>query len=168
MDPIVKKYFEDHPEEKEGVWKATYAYHTLPTDKYAHQFTGPERDAKCTVCGRTRELVRWDDLPPECGDYYEANPVIRDVIRKEEEKYAALLKRCEKIIKKDYSDVSKLTGEILSMLHHTHGADPNVVEGVLEVELPRALHEEYLVAYEKHSQTGKKGFKPKVIKVQGM
>jgi hypothetical protein len=70
LRPIVTKYFDEHPESKDAVMKAAYAYHDdLWPDDHAprHRFGGPERTATCSQCGRSREQVRWDELQPECA-----------------------------------------------------------------------------------------------------
>lgn len=84
------------------------------------------------------------------------NLKIAQVIKKEEEKYISSLKRNKNMILKKYSDESKLDGKTLSFLHHTHGCDPSLVEDILELDLPQALHDDYLREYIKHKQTGGK------------
>lgn len=165
---IAQQYFADHPEAKDEVMRAFWAYHG-PHHRLtegAHNFPGIARSSVCVACGRSREMVRWDDLPPTCQAWKFID--IAGVIKNEEEKFLRLQVGSRELILKKYSDASKLTGEILSMLHHTHGIDPTTVEDVLELNLPAALHEDYLAAYEKHSETGTKGLKREVIKVQGI
>jgi len=93
----------------------------------------------------------WVDLNKIRPVYY-----IARVIKKEEEKYQKMLKRNSRLIKKKYSDISKLDGKILSYLHHTHGCDPILLEGFLDQDLPQALHDAYLEEYAIHKQTGGK------------
>lgn len=56
------EYFEDHPEARDSAIRASYAYHGLG----AHNFASSDRTALCSLCGRTREEVRWGEEPPQC------------------------------------------------------------------------------------------------------
>jgi len=123
-----QSYFESHPKMRDGVMKAFHAYHVqhfrlFPT---AHNFTSTDRQSTCLWCGRTRELVRWDDLPAECQNRPAIKP-IDDTIIAEEEKAFALLEKAKEIVPKELAK-SGMNGLTLSILHHTHGFDPSIVE----------------------------------------
>lgn len=62
---IAREYFTAHADQMDGVVKATYAWHD-PDLPDAHAFPDKGREAACQRCGRTRELVRHDDLPARC------------------------------------------------------------------------------------------------------
>ncbi len=139
----VHEYFDKHPEARDDVWKATQAYHIphFRMDGGAHNFSGFHRDAECVWCGRSRELVRWDDLPPECQNRPAwADVPIDDTILGEEQKFFALLTRAEKEVPK-LIERHGMSGETLALLHHTHGYDPETVSGVVNV--PAELLAEY-------------------------
>ncbi len=152
---VAEDYLKTHPEAWEGIKKATYAYHNpnLPT---AHVFYDKERTAPCELCGRTREDVRWDALPPQCAE--RKTVTITEVIAREEVRFDKVMVRAEKLAAT--LDVSTLTGEDLSTFHHTHGIDPSMLEcALMEMgkSLPQHLHDEYGVAYAAHEATGKRG-----------
>jgi len=90
--------------------------------------------------------VHWDEPhnPPD----------VAEVIRAEEERYRKLRDRNEKLIKAQYHDPAQLTGKTLAMLHHTHGCDPTMVEDILGIGLPEPLHDEYMIVYSRHRETG--------------
>lgn len=140
-----QEFIAEHPEHRDGVMKATYAYNlpgpleerVLPV----HCFDSDSRDSVCQLCGR----ARWDDLPPQCQN----NPVllvecrgdlVEQTIQGEEVKYAALLERGKKQIP---ALIAKhgMSARTLAMLHHTHGYCPEVVSSITEV--PAGLMHEY-------------------------
>jgi len=43
----------------------------LTTRKALIDFFNDSRTAECTGCGRTREQVRYDELPPKCSNHRE-------------------------------------------------------------------------------------------------
>jgi len=141
---IAHKYFQEHPEAKGGVMKAYYAYHAphFRLEPKGHNFNSGSPTSKCAWCGRSREMVRHDDLPPECQKRPEMLDVA-DVLRSEEEKAFALLAKAE-------SDVPKLvakmgmSGEALAVLHHTYGHDPEIVAALVDV--PQQMLEDYHIA----------------------
>lgn len=59
-------FFREHPSAKDDVMKACYAWHDDIEADYRHSFSGNERSSICLFCGRSREDVRYDDLPPHC------------------------------------------------------------------------------------------------------
>lgn len=125
MRQIVDQYFSDHTEAKDGVMKAYYAYHAphFRLTRDGHNFTSGSTGSKCSWCGRTRELVRWDDLPPECQNR-PPDSDIAETVRTEEEKYFKLLEKAKvevpKLIKR---------GVGLEQLYQTYGYDEETVKG---------------------------------------
>jgi len=159
---ITRQYFQDNPQAKDGVMRAYFAYHThhISDHPSAHNFTGPSRNDCCQWCGRSRESVRHDYLPPECLQRPE-QPDIDAVILSEEQKAFALLKRAE-------SDVPRLiakhgmSGETLALLHHTHGYDPETVDAISAI--PPAMLASYYERMEVERERSRTAFKPKEIK----
>ena len=133
LRPIVEKYFEEHPDAKDEVKKAYFAYHTqhIRDNPGAHNFAGPWRDCECAWCGRSRESVRWDDLPAQCQKRPEL-PDIADTIRGEEEKAFSLLEKATREVSKIVAKLG-MSGNTLAILHHTHGYDPETVDSVVPV-----------------------------------
>jgi hypothetical protein len=146
LRPIVEKYFEQHPDAKDEVMKAYFAYHTqhIRDNPGAHNFAGPWRNCECQWCGRSRELVRWDDLPAQCQKRPEL-PDIADTIRGEEEKAFALLDKATREVLRLVAKLG-MSGETLAVLHHTHGYDPETVDGVVSV--PPQIMADYHTAME--------------------
>ena len=124
---------QSHPEFRESVLKAYYAYHAehFRCVPQGHNFLNGSRESACSWCGRTREQVRWDELPPECADR-PPMPDIEDTILSEEKKMWLLLDRAEKEVP---ALVAKhgMSGETLAMLYHTYGYDPETVASVVTV-----------------------------------
>jgi len=163
---IAVKYFEEYPEKKDEVLKAYYAYHTphFSLDTISHNFAGILKSSKCIWCGRSRELVRWDDLPYECLKR-PVIPEIRDIILDEELKYFKLLDKAETIIPKILKKLGgKIDGNILSILHHTHGYEPEVVAAIVKV--PNDVLNSYEVAMEIEKQKSKSAHKKEIITVK--
>jgi hypothetical protein len=171
---IVNNYFNnDNPDAKDGVMRATFAYHFkhLREHPKAHKFSGPWRDCRCEWCDISREEVRWcEDLPYECqkrpssikDDVVEE---IEEVLLKEENLYTSLLQRGEKFIPK-FVNKHGLTGETLSILFHTHGYSPEVVETYFDI--PKEILQEFDNMMEKESSRSLQDTlaKRKDIKVQ--
>lgn len=163
----IQKWFADHPEHKDGLERATYAYNMNHRERGAHYFAGSWREAPCRWCGQTREGVRWDwyGKPPTC----EARPKwadesIESVIAREEMQFEKVLGRAKKLAAE--IDVAKLTGEELARMHHTYGVDPSMLEVALmdeERSLPQRLHDDYQRAYAEHRETGRRGLVRAVI-----
>jgi hypothetical protein len=135
LKEIAAEYFADHPEEKDGVMKVYHAYHVahFRLDGGAHNFLSSSRTCECFWCGRTRQDVRWDDLPPECQNRpSDADLGIGEVLESEEKKAHAIYEKAKvhvpRLVKK-----MGMSGETLATLHHTHGYDPETVSGVVEV-----------------------------------
>jgi hypothetical protein len=162
---LVKQYFVDHPEQMDGVKRATFAYHRNHRETGAHYFLTSMRDARCQWCGRAREMVRWDEYRPECSARPKwADEPIKDVVGREELLFLKVLVRAEKLARE--VDVTTLTGEALAHMHHTYGVDPSMLECALIAEgrsLPQNLHDDYQRAYEVHRDTGREGLVRQVV-----
>lgn len=167
LPEIAAKYLCEHPEEWDGIKRATYAYHKNHREPAAHYFLTSMRDAPCQWCGQTREGLRWDwyGKPPTC----EARPKwadesIENVIAREEKLFGKVLDRAKKLASE--IDVAALTGEELARMHHTYGVDPSMLEcALIEIGrvLPQQLHDDYQVAYAAHRETGACGWVPQVV-----
>jgi len=134
---IARQFFDASPEEKDSVMKAYHAYHAphFRSDPNTHNFPSSLRSCKCFWCGRTRENVRWDDLPAECQKRpFNVGIGIGDVLESEEQKahevYETAKVNVPRLIKK-----MGMGGATLAVLHHTHGYDPETVTGVVDVPL---------------------------------
>ena len=94
LRPIVEKYFEEHPDAKDGVMKAWYAYHAphfrVKMELPLHNFTNSQRESKCVWCGRSREMVRHDELDARCQNRPKEIKSIQEVLRDEGEHALAL------------------------------------------------------------------------------
>jgi hypothetical protein len=154
LDPVVGRsrqialeYFRENPEARDGAMKAYHAYNVphFRCDPKAHNFGSSLRESACRWCGRTREQVRWDELPPECAKRSPV-PEIEDVILGEERKAFALLARAEKDVPKLVAKLG-MNGETLAVLHHTHGYDPETVTSIVDV--PPQMLADYHSAMEK-------------------
>ena len=143
---IAHEYFAAHPEARDEVMKAYHAYNVphFRLDPKAHNFPTALRESACQWCGRTREQVRWDELPPECAKRPPV-PEIEDVILGEERKTFALLARAEKEVPKLAAKLG-MNGETLAVLHHTHGYDPETVASIVDV--PPQMLADYHAAME--------------------
>lgn len=158
---IALKYFREHPEARRGlILKGLQFDKPKEAPKTPHQFTSVAPWGTCVYCQVKREESQSD----VCSDAKTAKE-ISEIIKLEEVKYFDLLNKNTVLVQTKYSDVSKLTGEILSRLHHTHGCDPTMVEDILCIQLPESLHDEYLSNYQRHGQTGRGGLNKPVIKV---
>jgi hypothetical protein len=154
MKEIVGGYFREHPESRDEVMRAYYAYHAGHFRESAggHNFTNGSKQSRCVWCGRTRELVRWDDLPPECGSRPDLKEV-DEVVLGEEGRFFALLKKAERDVP---GLVAKhgMSGETLALLHGTHGYDPETVAGIVDV--PAGVIAEYERCREEEANVGKR------------
>lgn len=144
---IALEYFAAYPEARDSVMKAYHAYNVphFRCDPKAHNFGSSRRESACRWCGRTREQVRWDDLPPECAKRPQV-PEIEDVILDEERKAFALLARAEKEVPKMVAKHG-MNGETLAVLHHTYGYDAETVASIVAV--PPQMLAEYHAAMER-------------------
>lgn len=161
---IVSDFFENHPDQKDGVLRAFYAYQTHHPRHHegAHDFSGPWRDCTCRWCGRSREQVRWDDLPPEC----QHRPELSDIeltIQGEEKKAFALLEKAEKEVSRLVERMG-MSGNTLAILHHTHGYDPETVASIVSV--PRRIMEDYHADMEKERERSRSAIVRKPVTVQ--
>ena len=161
---MASNYFSEHPAAKDEVMKAYFAYHTqhIRDNPGAHNFAGPWRDCECQWCGRSRELVRWDDLPPQCQKRPEP-PDIADTIRGEEEKAFALLDKANREVPKLVAKLG-MKGETLAVLYHTHGYDPETVDGVVPV--PPQIMEDYHTAMETERDRSRAAIVREVVTVR--
>lgn len=167
-DPTVDRYFEEHPEARAGVMKAFYAFnagHYRAEELPVHNFTSAARLSQCVWCGRSREDVRYDDLPPECLKRpADADKSIAAVIYGEEERCFAIMDKAKTHIPKLLEKLGPLTGELLAVLHHTYGYPPEVVEDVVEV--PKQLLEGYNTEMAAFSQKSRESRKITIIKAK--
>lgn len=163
---IVTKYFEEHPEAKDGVMKAYYAYRAphFRLEPKGHNFSNGARESKCSWCGRSRELVRHDDLPAECQKRPEM-PDVADVIRGEEEAAHVLIGKAERDANKLVAKMG-MSGETLAVLHHTYGHDPETVATVIDVP-PQTLAD-YHAAMEEEKARSRAAQKKTVVTVNGL
>ena len=143
---IANKYFAEHPEEKDGVLKAWYAYHAphfrVMPDMPLHNFTSSQRWSKCQWCGRSREEVRHDEQSGRCANH-RILPEIKDVLHEEALNFFALAEKAKTFVPK-FIKLNKLSGETLAILHHTHGYEPETVASVIELDI-----KSYMADYEK-------------------
>jgi hypothetical protein len=166
-DGIVRRFFFEHPEHRDGVTRANLAYHANHREAGAHYFACSGREAPCRWCGQTREGVRWGwyGKQPTCQARPKwADESIESVIAREEKLFEKVLARAKKLASE--IDVAELTGDELARLHHTHGVDPSMLEvALMEAgrSLPQQLHDDYQRAYEEHRATGKRGLVREVI-----
>jgi hypothetical protein len=67
LERIVECY-NSNKQFQNDVKKAWYAYHAGHHVHYndTHNFDTEYRTSVCMWCGRSREIVRWDNLPPHC------------------------------------------------------------------------------------------------------
>ena len=147
---VAQAYFDQNPEAKDSVMKAYYAFHVrhFRDDGRSHNFPGTLRGSKCQWCGRSREDVRYDALPPECASR-PAIPDIEESIMSEEERAFDLLDRAATGVPK-LVERHGMSGKTLAMLHHTHGFDPETVSGIVDV--PPELLAEYHVEMDKERE----------------
>jgi len=166
MRPMADAFLKDHPQHWDGIERATYAYHLNHRERSdAHYFSGSRMESECRWCGRSRQAVRWDQHHPRCSKRPAwANETIQSVIAREEVLYERVWALALEIARQ--IDPSTLTGETLSILHHTHGIDPSMLECALIENgraLPQHLHDAYLGVYKLHRETGRHGQKREII-----
>lgn len=148
-------YFRDHPDARDGVLKAYYAYHaphfrcepTLPL----HNFTNAARWSRCAWCGRSREEVRHDDQPAHCTRRPDL-PTVTDVLRGEEVRALAMTERAARDVPAVLRKLG-MTGEALAVLHHTYGHDPETVATIATV--PQQLLADYHAAMDAERERSK-------------
>lgn len=155
MRAIVDRYFRDNSESKDDVMRAYYAYQAghFRESMDGHNFTNRSKQSQCVWCGRSRELVRWDDLPPQCVSRPEMKEV-DEVVFSEEGKFFALLKKAERDVP-GLVEKHGMSGQTLALLHGTHGYDPETVAGIVEV--PCQVISEYERCREEESVRSRSG-----------
>lgn len=165
MNPLTAAYFDSHPDARDGVIKAYYAYHAghFRTNPYAHNFPNEARECKCAWCGRSRQEVRQDDLPPYCMSRPEL-PDVAETIHAEELKAFKLLENAEPIVQKTVTKEG-LSGATLAYLKQTHGIDPDFACDILGVPF-ESHRQQYEQEQQKHSELARAAFKPEVVKVK--
>jgi len=142
------------------------ACNSLQTTSRRPFFDGPYRDSVCKWCGRSRELVRHDDLPAGCLNRPDhADDDIADVIQREELRFWALLDKANLYVPKLVEKMG-MSGETLSILHHTHGYDPECVSAIVNV--PKQLMEEYHAKMEDERDRSRAAIVRNVITVKGI
>jgi hypothetical protein len=143
---LAVQYFNDNPSQRDEVLKAYFAFHVphFRLDEDSHNFTTGDRESNCLWCGRTREMVRYDDLPGPCQARPEIIPISQSILE-EEKKAFKLFDSASKNVPKLISKMG-LTGKTLAILHHTHGYDPETVAGI--VEIPSKLMDDYKLEME--------------------
>jgi len=145
---IAARYFDEHPDAMDGLKKAHYAWHATNYDAGAHSFYHQGRQCECAHCGRTREDVRYDELPAQCQKRPERLD-IADTIRGEEEKYRALLRRGKDEIPRLIAKHG-MSGATLALLQQTYGYDVDVV--TTYVDVPKDLQDDFHDAMERHRE----------------
>jgi len=156
-------YFQENPKARDGVWKAYFAYHAkhFRLEPKGHNFLGTLRESKCAWCGRSRELVRWDDLAAHCLQRPEEMDM-ETVIKTEEEKAFDLQRKAMRIVPAVIKKMG-LDGKTLAFLHHTHGFDPETVASVVTVS--EKVLSEYYVAMEVERERSRQSKKTIEIRV---
>ena len=107
-------------------------------------------------------MVRWDDLPAQCQKRPEL-PDIADTIQGEEERAFALLDKATSKVPKLVAKLG-MSGETLAVLHHTHGFDPETVDGVVPV--PPQVMADYHIAMEAERERSRAAIVREVITVR--
>lgn len=160
-----QQYFADHPNEKEGVLKAWYAYHAphfhVMPDVPLHNFTSSQRWSKCSWCGRTREEVRHDEKTGRCLGRPNDIPSIKDVLRDEEEKFGGLMEKARTVVP-GFLKRHELNGETLAILHHTHGYDPETVEAMGYI-VTSQMRQDYEIFMEKERKRSQASHKKEIV-----
>lgn len=160
---LAMEFIQEHPETKDEILKAYYAYHAghARLTPRGHNFSNGSRGSKCFWCGRSREMVRWDDITPYCLARPELDD-IADVILKEEIRANELITQGERLIRKTLGKQG-LSGKTLAILHHTHGYSPETVSAV--VDIPVEVMQSYEAEMELERQKSVEAYKPTVISV---
>ncbi len=164
----ITTYMAAHPDAWDAIEKATLAYH-IPHFRLragSHDFAGLQREAECRWCGRSREMVRWDDLLATCAARpASADQSIESVVAREEALFARVFERAKGVA--STVDLATLDGAQLCHLHYTHGVDPSMLECALMEAgrglIPTAIMDDYGREYAKHRATGAKGGVTKTV-----
>jgi len=159
LEKIAEDYFKENG--RDDLRKAFFAYRAPHPNGYpqADLFTSSLKSSQCQRCGRTREQVRWDVLPPECAKYETHD--IQEIILQEEQKFQELLDKAIPIVNKTIKQFG-LTGKTLSILHHTYGYNLDIVSEIIDIspDIIAQYHEEMNL----EKQKSKQAYKPKEIK----
>lgn len=126
---VAVEYFENNENAKDEVMKAYYAYHAphFRETEDGHNFRGVLRESRCEWCGRSREMVRWDDLPPQCLSRPSVLPSIEDVVKEEELKCISLQKKSKSIIERVFAKMGD-NEESRAYLWDTHGIPEEIID----------------------------------------
>lgn len=134
-----------------------------------HRFGASAPWTRCIHCDQTREELD-DWLQPKLGGYgykqcpkYKATD-IKGTLYAEEVKFLKLLERAEKEVPRIIKKLGGMSGETLAILHHTHGYDPETVDGVVPV--PSHIMTDYHTAMETERERSRAAIVRKVVTVQ--
>jgi hypothetical protein len=132
MKELVYRYFREHPEKRDEVMKAYYAFHAshFRLEPKGHYFTSCLRESRCRFCDRSREDVRYDQRSPEC-DSRPLVPEIWDVVAQEEKKALILSQRASNEVPRLVKRFG-LSEATFERLHSTYGYDREAVEEALK------------------------------------
>lgn len=92
-----------------------------------------------------------------------ANPIIGQTIRVEERKFEQLIRNCEHILKKIYTELKEISAVDMVNLKQTHGCDPTIAEAVFGDVFPESFHKEFDDLWEKHCKLGLAGLKKVIV-----
>lgn len=140
-------YFKEKPAERDGVMKAYYAYHEnhFRLEPKGHNFRGVLRESKCVWCGRSREQVRHDDLPPHCLERPQDLPDTSSVILSEEVKFQEHEDRSIPVAIKILTKMGD-SEETRRFLYETHGIRDEVYDSCVDAFNQQLVEEdEYAV-----------------------
>ena len=159
-----RAYFEQHPEMKDWVVKANYAWReNYQANPLAHKFPTAERTSCCVWCGRSREEVRHDELPAGCAQRPEP-PDTAGIIKGEEESVFALMKRAETLVPK-LLDKHGIKGATLFLLHSTHGIDPDMIYDLFGMRFEDEVMADYRRLQQEDQEKSRQAIKRQEIKV---
>ncbi len=126
-------FFNEHPEARRSVVKAAYAYAKDEMQNTGHRFKASRKwgvirrkEPECCIfCGRSREDVRWDELPAHCLQRTTMES-ISDVVLEEEVKYQQLLERGK-------TEIPKLLkrGIPRQVMWETYGYDDDTINRIV-------------------------------------
>jgi hypothetical protein len=138
LEQIARRFFEDHPDARDDVVKAHFAFAALRVDPQAHDFgvgwNGDYATAKaqrCAWCGRSRWDVRFDALPGPCRKRPLDMPgFVAGVIEREERLFASTQAKADKIVPRVVRERG-MSPETLRFLYETHGLDEETVRAAV-------------------------------------
>ncbi len=161
-------FLNEHPEAVDSIEKAHYAWHAghYRVEVGNHHFSGALRCSKCAFCGRSREQVRYDDLPGKCQSIpHDAHKDIALSIRDETLLYKRLLERGITEIPKLVAKHG-LSAETLFLLHGTHGYDVETVADTLDLCIDKEMVKAYEALMDIERETCRKRRKKEIIEVR--